>query len=124
MHRNSATRLAWGIIGTGLIAHAFAQSMPPSRTGKLVAVASATDAPLYSIEIDTVAKYLAAGEAPCMPINDSVGNMLALDNWRKKSGSSTTWKRKKLRTPACLSCKNFPPPRLNAYGSECRRNHA
>ncbi len=35
----------------------------------------AADAPLYSIEIDTVAKYLSAGEAPCMPIDHTIGNM-------------------------------------------------
>ena len=35
-----ATQLSWGIIGTGNIAHRFAQQIPDSQTGKLVAVAS------------------------------------------------------------------------------------
>ena len=43
-------------------------------------------APLYAIEIDTVARHIAEGEAPCMPINDTVGNMAALDAWRKEIG--------------------------------------
>ncbi len=40
----SVRRLTWGIIGTGRIAHTFAKAMPTSRTGKLVAVASRTQA--------------------------------------------------------------------------------
>jgi len=53
---------------------------------KVEAIEVAADAPLYSIEIDTVAKYLSAGEAPCMSMDDTIGNMLALDNWRKEIG--------------------------------------
>jgi predicted dehydrogenase/aryl-alcohol dehydrogenase-like predicted oxidoreductase len=36
------SRLAWGILGTGRIAHAFANHLPKSRTGRLVAVGSRT----------------------------------------------------------------------------------
>ena len=36
------SHLAWGIIGTGRIAQAFAKSLPTSQTGKLAAVASRT----------------------------------------------------------------------------------
>ena len=37
-----AERLGWGIIGTGAIAHAFAEGLTRSQTGKLVAVGSRT----------------------------------------------------------------------------------
>ena len=33
-------KLNWGILGTGKIAHRFAQSLPESHTGRLVAVGS------------------------------------------------------------------------------------
>lgn len=36
------SKLAWGILGTGRIAHAFAGHLPQSRTGRLVAVGSRT----------------------------------------------------------------------------------
>jgi len=38
------TALAWGILGTGRIAHTFARALAASRTGRLVAVASRTRA--------------------------------------------------------------------------------
>jgi predicted dehydrogenase/aryl-alcohol dehydrogenase-like predicted oxidoreductase len=38
------SQVAWGIIGTGNIAHAFAQALVKSRTGQLVAVGSRTQA--------------------------------------------------------------------------------
>jgi predicted dehydrogenase/aryl-alcohol dehydrogenase-like predicted oxidoreductase len=38
------SRVAWGIIGTGGIAHTFARGLAKSRTGKLVAVGSRTQA--------------------------------------------------------------------------------
>lgn len=37
---SNSTKLAWGILATGGIAHAFARGLASSRTGKLVAVAS------------------------------------------------------------------------------------
>jgi len=42
--QREAPRLAWGILGTGNIAHRFAESLETSRTGRLVAVASRTQA--------------------------------------------------------------------------------
>lgn len=44
--------------------------------------------PLYAIEADTVAQYLAQGQAPspCMTWADSLGNMRALDAWRRQVG--------------------------------------
>jgi predicted dehydrogenase/aryl-alcohol dehydrogenase-like predicted oxidoreductase len=41
---NLESRVAWGIIGTGGIAHTFARGLAKSRTGKLVAVGSRTQA--------------------------------------------------------------------------------
>lgn len=45
-------------------------------------------APLYAIETDTVAKYLENRQAPspCMTRQDTLGNMAALDGWRKAIG--------------------------------------
>ncbi len=43
-------------------------------------------APLYSIEIDTFAASLKDGEAACMPVADTLGNMAALDRWRMEAG--------------------------------------
>jgi predicted dehydrogenase/aryl-alcohol dehydrogenase-like predicted oxidoreductase len=54
--------------------------------GKIETIEVPSPAPLYTLEIDTVAHNLAAGEAPCMPIGDTVGNMAALDAWRKEVG--------------------------------------
>jgi predicted dehydrogenase/aryl-alcohol dehydrogenase-like predicted oxidoreductase len=46
------------------------------------------DAPLYSIEADTVAQHLAARQAPspCMTWADSLGNMATIDQWRQEIG--------------------------------------
>jgi len=44
------------------------------------------EAPLYSIEIDTVAASLKDGQAACLPIDDTLGNMAALDRWRTEIG--------------------------------------
>ncbi len=43
---------------------------------------------LYAIEADTVARHLADRQAPnpCMTWDDSLGNMLTLDAWRKEIG--------------------------------------
>ncbi len=41
---NHDSRIAWGIIGTGTIAHTFARGLAKSRTGQLVAVGSRTQA--------------------------------------------------------------------------------
>jgi predicted dehydrogenase len=43
---------------------------------------------LYSIEVDTVARYLNDRQAPppCMTWEDSLGNMATLDAWRKSVG--------------------------------------
>lgn len=45
---------------------------------------------LYSVEADTVARHLAEKQAPapCMTWNDSLGNMKALDQWRRSAGVS------------------------------------
>lgn len=45
-------------------------------------------APLYAIEADTVARHLAAQQAPapCMGWADSLGNMRTLDRWRQDAG--------------------------------------
>lgn len=42
--------------------------------------------PLYALEADAVAAHLEAGESPVMPVGDTLGNMLALDRWRKAIG--------------------------------------
>jgi predicted dehydrogenase len=46
------------------------------------------DAPLYAIEVDTVARHLDARQAPppCMTWDDTLGNMAALDAWRASVG--------------------------------------
>ncbi len=41
---NHESRIAWGILGTGNIAHTFARGLAKSRTGKLVAIGSRTQA--------------------------------------------------------------------------------
>ena len=82
---------------------------------KVETIEVAAEAPLYSIEIDTVAKYLSAGEAPCMPIDDTVGNMLALDNWRREIGLVYDMEKEKaphprlpsLRKPSAKPVRNF-----------------
>jgi predicted dehydrogenase/predicted oxidoreductase len=38
--------------------------------------------PLYAVEADTVAEFISAGEAPAMSLDDTLGNMRALDRWR------------------------------------------
>jgi len=45
-------------------------------------------APLYSVEADKVAQFLAHRQAPspCMTWADSLGNMAALDQWRQEIG--------------------------------------
>jgi aryl-alcohol dehydrogenase-like predicted oxidoreductase len=45
-----------------------------------------SEKPLYAIEADTVAEYLDARQAPVMSWADSLGNMLALDAWRRQVG--------------------------------------
>jgi predicted dehydrogenase len=44
--------------------------------------------PLYAVEADTVAKHLAARQAPppCMTWDDTLGNMAVLDAWRHAIG--------------------------------------
>ncbi|MHB1296714.1 MAG: aldo/keto reductase [Anaerolineae bacterium] len=46
------------------------------------------DAPLYTIEADTVARHIADRQAPppCMTWADSLGNMKTLDRWRRDFG--------------------------------------
>lgn len=41
---------------------------------------------LYAYEIDLVAQYAHLGEAPAMTPSDTLGNMQALDQWRKALG--------------------------------------
>ena len=45
-------------------------------------------APLYAIEADTVAQHIGSRQAPfpCMTWQDSLGNMAALDAWRRSVG--------------------------------------
>ncbi len=45
-------------------------------------------APLYAIEADTVAQHIGSRQAPypCMTWPDSLGNMAALDAWRRSVG--------------------------------------
>jgi predicted dehydrogenase/aryl-alcohol dehydrogenase-like predicted oxidoreductase len=45
-----------------------------------------SEKPLYAVEADTVAEYLDARQAPVMSWADSLGNMLALDAWRRQLG--------------------------------------
>jgi predicted dehydrogenase/aryl-alcohol dehydrogenase-like predicted oxidoreductase len=78
--------------------------------GNVEEIEITTDAPIYSIEIDTVARYLSAGEAPCMPIDDSVGNMAALDRWRKEIG--LVYEMEKLDAPRpCMPSLRKSPAR-------------
>ncbi|HTI14272.1 MAG TPA: aldo/keto reductase [Dictyobacter sp.] len=46
------------------------------------------DAGLYAMEADAVATYLAAGQAPEMSWEDTLGNMRTLDLWREAIGLS------------------------------------
>ncbi|GAC1397211.1 MAG: aldo/keto reductase [Chloroflexota bacterium] len=65
---------------------------------------------LYAIEADTVARHLAARQAPspCMTWADSLGNMTALDAWRRSVGLVfDVEKPEALRRPA-------PPRRADA----------
>lgn len=75
-----------------------------------------TEAPLYSIEIDTVSRYLSEGEAPCMPIDDTVGNMAALDRWRKEIGLTYEMEKEKAPRPQQPSLRKSPAkPTPNLY---------
>jgi predicted dehydrogenase/aryl-alcohol dehydrogenase-like predicted oxidoreductase len=67
------------------------------ENGKTEEIEIAPEAPLYSLEIDTVGRYFSAGEAPCMPIDDTLGNMAALDRWRNEIG--LVYETEKLETP-------------------------
>jgi predicted dehydrogenase/aryl-alcohol dehydrogenase-like predicted oxidoreductase len=49
-----------------------------------ISIESQTD--LYTYEADTVATYLAAGQAPAMSWDDTLGNMQTLDRWRQAIG--------------------------------------
>ena len=42
---NQQSHIAWGILGTGTIAHTFATGLAKSRTGSLVAVGSRAQRP-------------------------------------------------------------------------------
>jgi predicted dehydrogenase/aryl-alcohol dehydrogenase-like predicted oxidoreductase len=44
--------------------------------------------PLYALEADAVGDAVARGdrESPCMPVADTLGNMAALDAWRRSAG--------------------------------------
>lgn len=54
--------------------------------GKTEEIEVVAGASLYTFEIDAVAAYAQTGEAPFMPIEDTLGNMAALDRWRKAIG--------------------------------------
>lgn len=53
------SRISWGILGTGSIAHTFAQALAKSRTGQLVAVASRKQATAdaFSKEFNSIQAY-------------------------------------------------------------------
>jgi predicted dehydrogenase len=55
-----------------------------NRGGDSETVCAPGPAPLYTIEVDTVAAHLADRQAPapCMTWDDSIGNMRTLDRWR------------------------------------------
>jgi len=57
-----------------------------SQGGKSETIDVPSESALYTLEIDTVAKYLSAGESPTMPLEDTIGNMAALDWWRREIG--------------------------------------
>ncbi|HEY1685343.1 MAG TPA: aldo/keto reductase [Tepidisphaeraceae bacterium] len=42
--------------------------------------------PIYAYEADTVAKYLEQRQSPTMSLDDTLGNMRALDQWRQQIG--------------------------------------
>ena len=65
--------------------------------GKVETIKIKSTRPLYSLEIDEVGDHLSAGEAPAMPIDDSLGNMAALDRWRHEIG--LTYKMEELAAP-------------------------
>jgi hypothetical protein len=44
--------------------------------------------PIYAVEADAISHYIATRQAPYMTWADSLGNMLALDAWRKQVGVS------------------------------------
>lgn len=41
---------------------------------------------LYTVEADTVAANIDSGQAPAMPLDDTLGNMRTLDRWREAVG--------------------------------------
>jgi predicted dehydrogenase/aryl-alcohol dehydrogenase-like predicted oxidoreductase len=84
--------------------------------GELEEIEITTEAPLYSIEIDTVARYLSAREAPCMPIDDTLGNMAALDRWRKEIGLVYEMEKVRVPRPRLPSLRKSPArPIPNLY---------
>lgn len=84
--------------------------------GEVEEIEIATEAPLYSIEIDTVARHLSEGEAPCMPIDDTLGNMAALDRWRREIGLIYEMEGEKAPRPRLPSLRKSPArPISNLY---------
>jgi predicted dehydrogenase/aryl-alcohol dehydrogenase-like predicted oxidoreductase len=59
-----------------------------NRDGKTEKIAIKTDAWLYALEADAVGDALAQGklESPFMSVDDTLGNMAALDAWRVSAG--------------------------------------
>jgi predicted dehydrogenase len=59
-----------------------------TRTGETTPREILIDSPqqIYAIEADVVAAHLAQRKAPAMTPDDSLGNMRALDGWRKDIG--------------------------------------
>lgn len=86
------------IYGTGGRLHVPAPWIPPSngaearmslhRQGRTEEISVVTPDPLYALEADAFAAAVAAGlaEVPAMSVDDSLGNMAALDRWRAAIG--------------------------------------
>jgi predicted dehydrogenase/aryl-alcohol dehydrogenase-like predicted oxidoreductase len=65
--------------GVGVVLHRDGSDAPEE-------IPAHSDKPLYAIEADTIAQYLAERQAPSMSWGDTLGNMLTLDAWRREIG--------------------------------------
>ena len=54
--------------------------------GERESIAVPNDRWLYAIEADEVAAHIEDGEAPSMSLDDTLGNMITLDRWRRAIG--------------------------------------
>ena len=85
--------------------------------GKVEEIEITSEAPLYSLEIDVVGRHLADGEAPCLTLDDTLGNMATLDRWRNEIG--VVYEAEKLEAPrprrtALRKSPAAPVPNLRA----------